>query len=141
MNKKKIKKYLLLFENLEISNINQFDELIDKNIIFVDPFNKLIGKENFKIVFKNSLQKINGPKFKVLQIISKKNIYFVKWKMNYKAFGKKQEIIGLSEIGLNDSGLIKFHYDYWDSYSQFYTKIPIIGKIFLIFLNFIKTKI
>ena len=141
MNKKKIKKYLLLFENLEISNINQFDELIDKNIIFVDPFNKLIGKENFKIVFKNSLQKINGPKFKVLQIISKKNIYFVKWKMNYKAFGKKQEIIGLSEIGLNDSGLIKFHYDYWDSYSQFYTKIPIIKKIFLIFLNFIKTKI
>ena len=141
MNKKEIKKYLLLFENLEISNINQFDELIDKNIIFIDPFNKVIGKENFKIVFKNSLQKINGPKFKVLQIISKKNIYFVKWKMNYKAFGKKQEIIGLSEIGLNNSGLIKFHYDYWDSYSQFYTKIPIIGKIFLIFLNFIKTKI
>ncbi len=141
MNKKKIKKYLLLFENLEISNINQFDELIDKNIIFIDPFNKVIGKENFKKVFKNSLQKINGPKFKVLQVISKKNIYFVKWKMNYKAFGKKQEIIGLSEIGLNNSGLIKFHYDYWDSYSQFYTKIPIIGKIFLIFLNFIKTKI
>tara|TARA_B100000131_G_scaffold304068_1_gene328727 strand:- start:913 stop:1338 length:426 start_codon:yes stop_codon:yes gene_type:complete len=141
MNKKKIKKYLLLFENLEISNINQFDELIDKNIIFIDPFNKVIGNENFKKVFKNSLQKINGPKFKVLQIISKKNIYFVKWKMNYKAFGKKQEIIGLSEIGLNNSGLIKFHYDYWDSYSQFYTKIPIIGKIFLIFLNFIKTKI
>ncbi len=141
MNKKNIKKYLLLFENLEISNINQFDELIDKNIIFIDPFNKVIGKENFKKVFKNSLQKINGPKFKVLQIISKKNIYFVKWKMNYKAFGKKQEIIGLSEIGLNNLGLIKFHYDYWDSYSQFYTKIPIIGKIFLIFLNFIKTKI
>ena len=141
MNKKKIKKYLLLFENLEISNINQFDELIDKNIIFIDPFNKVIGNENFKKVFKNSLQKINGPKFKVLQVISKKNIYFVKWKMNYKAFGKKQEIIGLSEIGLNNSGLIKFHYDYWDSYSQFYTKIPIIGKIFLIFLNFIKTKI
>ena len=141
MNKNKIKKYLLLFENLEISNINQFDKLIDKNIIFIDPFNKVIGKENFKIVFKNSLEKINGPKFKVLQIISKKNIYFVKWKMNYKAFGKKQEIIGLSEIGLNNSDLIKFHYDYWDSYSQFYTKIPIIGKIFLIFLNFIKTKI
>ena len=141
MKKKKIKKYLLLFENLEISNINQFDKLIDKNIIFNDPFNKVIGKENFKIVFKNTLEKINDPKFKVLQIVSKNNIYFVKWKMNYKAFGKKQEIIGLSEIGLNNSGLIKFHYDYWDSYSQFYTKIPIIGKIFLIFLNFIKTKI
>ena len=89
MNKQKIKKYLLLFENLETSNINQFDnKLIDKNIIFGDPFNKVIGKENFKIVFKNSLEKINGPKFKVLQIISKKKIYFVKWKMNYKHLKK-----------------------------------------------------
>ena len=51
MNKKNIKKYLLLFENLEISNINQFDELIDKNIIFIDPFNKVIGKKKFQNSF------------------------------------------------------------------------------------------
>ena len=141
MKKNNLTKYLYLFENLEISNFFQFDKLIDKNIIFVDPFNNVAGKENFKKVFQKSLQNVNNPKFKVVNIVSKKEIYYVKWKMTFKAFGKNQEIIGLSEIGLNRHGLIKFHYDYWDSFTQFYVKIPIFGKVFLLFLSFIKTKI
>ena len=141
MKKNNLTKYLYLFENLEISNFCHFDKLIDKNIIFVDPFNNISGKENFKKVFKKSLQNVNNPKFKVLNIVLKKEIYYVKWKMTFKAFGKNQEIVGLSEIGLNRHGLIKFHYDYWDSFTQFYVKIPILGKLFLLFLSFIKTKI
>ena len=141
INKKKITKYLSLFENLEVSNLIKFDNLVDKNIVFVDPFNNTIGKENFKNVFKKSLQNVNSPKFKVLNVISQKEVYYIKWKMTYKAFGKKQEIIGLSEVGLNHKGLIKFHYDYWDSFTQFYVKIPIIGKFFSTFLRFMKTKI
>ena len=141
MKKNNLTKYLYLFENLEISNFYQFDKLIDKNIIFVDPFNNISGKENFKKVFKKSLQNVNNPKFKVLNLVSKKEIYYVKWKMTFNAFGKNQEIVGLSEIGLNRHGLIKFHYDYWDSFTQFYVKIPILGKLFLLFLSFIKTKI
>ena len=141
MKKNNLTKYLYLFENLEISNFCQFDKLIDKNIIFVDPFNNVAGKENFKKVFKKSLQNVNNPKFKVLNLVSKKEIYYVKWKMTFNAFGKNQEIVGLSEIGLNRHGLIKFHYDYWDSFTQFYIKIPILGKLFLLFLSFIKTKI
>ena len=141
INKKKITKYLSLFENLEVSNLSKFDNLVDKNIVFVDPFNNTIGKENFKNVFKKSLENVNSPKFKVLNLVSKKEIYYVKWKMTFKAFGKNQEIVGLSEIRLNRHGLIKFHYDYWDSFTQFYVKIPIFGKFFLLFLSFIKTKI
>ena len=141
MKKNNLTKYLYLFENLEISNFFQFDKLIDKNIIFVDPFNNISGKENFKKVFKKSLQNVNNPKFKVLNLVSKKEIYYVKWKMTFNAFGKNQEIVGLSEIGLNRHGLIKFHYDYWDSFTQFYVKIPILGKLFLLFLSFIKKKI
>ena len=43
MEKSVVKKYIYLFSNLSPDNINEFDNLISKNIIFVDPFNNVKG--------------------------------------------------------------------------------------------------
>ena len=48
MDKENIKKYIKLFSELTPENIRLFDDLIDKNIVFIDPFNNVIGSENFK---------------------------------------------------------------------------------------------
>ncbi len=141
MINKYIKEYLNLFENLSLTNLRKFDKLIDKNIIFIDPFNNVKGKNAFKNIFKNTLTKTENPKFKVEKILSKTNLVFVKWEMTYIAFGKTQKITGLSEIVLNEKGKIKYHFDYWDSFKQFYLKIPVLGKILKIISNFIETKI
>ncbi len=138
---KKIKKYLSLFENLSIKNLNEFDDLIDNNIIFADPFNKIKGKENFKKLFKKTLKLLENPKFKIHTVSFIKNVYFVKLEMEFKAFKKEQKITGLSEIKINQNGFISEHIDYWDSFNQFYLKLPIIGKILKIFSNIIKIKI
>ena len=47
---KYFKKYVKLF-NLNLENLNKFDDLLDKNIYFEDPFNKVYGIENFKEFF------------------------------------------------------------------------------------------
>ena len=54
---------------------------------------------------------------------------------------KEQKIKGVSEIKINQNGFISEHLDYWDSFNQFYLKLPIIGKILKIFSNIIKKKI
>ena len=141
MTKIKIHKYLFLFENLTISNLNKFDDLIDEKIIFADPFNKIKGKEHFKKLFKSTLTILENPKFKILAVSYVKNVHFVKWKMEFKAFNKKQKIIGLSEIKTNKYGLISEHFDYWDSFNDFYIKLPFFGKILKIFSKFVKTKV
>ena len=41
MNKNIVKSYINLFCNLTPDNINEFDNLISKDIIFVDPFNNI----------------------------------------------------------------------------------------------------
>ena len=41
MEKIIVKNYIDLFSNLTPDNINEFDNLISKNIIFVDPFNNI----------------------------------------------------------------------------------------------------
>ena len=95
--KNKIENYVKLFETLNLENLHKFDKLLDENIYFEDPFNKVYGIENFKKIFSNTLNKLDNVEFKVLNIISKNNIYILKWEMIYFAFNKNNSIFGLSE--------------------------------------------
>ena len=136
-----IDKYVKLFKSLTPENLNKFDELLDKNIYFEDPFNKVYGIENFKRIFSNTLNKIDDVEFKVTNVISKNNIHIIKWEMIYFAFNKNNSIFGLSEVTVGKNKKIISHIDYWDSYNNFYTKIPFFGLIFKFVLNQVRKKI
>ena len=110
IKKNNIEKYVKLFENLNLENLNKFDKLLDENIYFEDPFNKVYGIKNFKKIFSNTLNKLDNVEFKVLNIIS-----------------KNKKIVS--------------HIDYWDSYNNFYTKIPIFGLIFKFVLSLVRKRI
>ncbi len=139
--KNKIEDYVKLFESLNLTNLHKFDKLLDKNIYFEDPFNKVYGIENFKKIFSNTLNKLDNVEFKVLNIISKNNIYIIKWEMIYFAFNKTNSIFGLSEVSISENNKIVSHIDYWDSYNNFYTKIPFFGLIFKFVLNLVRKRI
>ena len=136
-----IKKYVKLFKSLNMENLNKFDELLDKNIYFEDPFNKVYGIENFKRIFSNTLNKLDNVEFKVLNIISKNKIYIIKWEMIYFAFNKNNSIFGLSEVTIGINEKIVSHIDYWDSYNNFYIKIPFFGLIFKFILSLVRKRI
>ena len=139
--KNNIENYIKLFENLNLENLNEFDKLLDENIHFEDPFNKVNGIKNFKRIFSNTLKNLNDVKFKVSNIISKKNIHIIKWEMTYFAFNKSNSIFGLSEVTISENNKIVSHIDYWDSYNNFYIKIPIFGLIFKFVLSIVKKRI
>ena len=141
IKKNNIEKYVKLFKSLNIENLNKFDELLDKNIYFEDPFNKVYGIKNFKRIFSNTLNKLDNVEFKVLNIISKNNIYIIKWEMIYFAFNKNNSIFGLSEVTIGANKKIVSHVDYWDSYNNFYIKIPIFGLIFRFVLGLVRKRI
>ena len=136
-----IDNYIKLFQSLNLENLNKFDELIDKNIYFEDAFNKVYGIENFKKIFSNTLKKLDNVEFKVLNIFSKNNIYIIKWEMVFFAFNKNNSIFGLSEVTVGKNKKIISHIDYWDSYNNFFTKIPILGLIFKLVLSLVKKRI
>ena len=139
--KNKIENYVKLFESLNLKNLNKFDKLLDENVYFEDPFNKVYGVENFKRIFFNTLNKLDNVEFKVLNIISKNNIYIIKWEMIYFAFNKTNSIFGLSEVTISENNKIVSHIDYWDSYNNFYTKIPFLGLIFKFVLSLVRKRI
>jgi limonene-1,2-epoxide hydrolase len=141
IKKNNIENYVKLFESLNLKNLHKFDKLLDENIYFEDPFNKVYGIENFKKIFSNTLTKLDNVEFKVLNIISKNNIYIIKWEMIYFAFNKTNSIFGLSEVTISENNKIVSHIDYWDSYNNFYTKIPFLGLIFKFVLSLVRKRI
>ena len=129
MIKKIINKYKNAFENLEVTNINNLLNLVDDNVVFEDPFNKIIGKDNLRELFLEMFQKLQQPKFKVLNIFYKQNLAIIKWNFSCIIFRNDICFDGLSELTVNN-GKIKKHLDFWDSGKNFYTQVPILGRIF-----------
>ena len=141
MNQSYIKDYIKLFSNLNLKNIKKFDDLVDSNIVFSDPFNYFKGNNNFKKVFYHMFENVKDPKFIILDYSINKHRVFLKWKMTFYAFKSNHFIDGISEITLNNDGKINSHIDYWDSMNGLFIKLPFIGPFFRLCLKIFKVKL
>ena len=135
-----VKNYINLFNNLSPDNIDEFDNLISKDIIFIDPFNNIKGTNAFKNIFYHMFKNVKEPKFFILNYSVNKQRVFLKWKMTFFAFKSLQTIEGMSELLLNDNGKVVSHTDYWDSLNGLYIKIPFIGYFYKVSLFLFKSK-
>ena len=127
--KKIVKQYVKSFEQLKLSTIYKLIECLHENFIFIDPFNKIKGKEEFKNLLEKMFTKIKNPKFKILVIMEKKDLVLVKWNFEYRISKKRLGFNGVSEL-LIKKNLIYKHIDYWDSGKNVYSNLPLIGSIF-----------
>jgi len=127
--KKILHKYLNLFEKLQPNKIDELLSVVDEKFVFEDPFNKTKGKKEFKILLEKMFEKLENPRFEILKVYEQKLVSVIKWKFSCNFFKKKISFLGMSEIYLKNSLIIK-HIDYWDSGKNFYANLPFIGAIF-----------
>ena len=80
-------------------------------------------------MLKAMFQKTQNPSFKVIYSIGSSKQSIIKWNFSCRIFKKFIEFEGLSEIKIK-KGLIIKHEDFWDSGSNFYANIPIVGRLF-----------
>ena len=140
MKKIYINNYLNLFSNLNKENIKKFDDLVVKDIIFIDPFNNIKGLDNFKNIFYHMFDTVEEPKFDIVDYAQNKDHIFLKWKMTFYAFKASQTIEGMSDITLNKEGKVISHLDYWDSLNGIFIKLPFLGFLYKISLRMFKIK-
>jgi len=140
MKKNYINNYLNLFSNLNKENIKKFDDLVVKDIIFIDPFNNIKGLDNFKNIFYHMFDNVEEPKFDIVDYAQNKDHIFLKWKMTFYAFKASQTIEGMSDITLNKEGKVISHLDYWDSLNGIFIKLPFLGFLYKISLRMFKIK-
>ncbi len=140
MKKNYINNYLNLFSNLNKENIKKFDDLVVKDIIFIDPFNNIKGLDDFKNIFYHMFDTVEEPKFDIVDYAQNKDHIFLKWKMTFYAFKASQTIEGMSDITLNKEGKVISHLDYWDSLNGIFIKLPFLGFLYKISLRMFKIK-
>ena len=135
--------YKNIFEKMNENNLKSFDSIINENVNFEDPFNKINGKEKFISIFKNMFKKIENPRFFVLDLSvsdlrASEGIGYIRWtlKGNFKKKHKEFSIDGMSEVKFDESGKVLIHIDHWDSLTQLITKIPVVGNIVKLILKF-----
>ncbi|MEL0245731.1 MAG: nuclear transport factor 2 family protein [Alphaproteobacteria bacterium] len=123
------KKYVKSFEQLKVSTISNLVDCLHESFVFIDPFNKIIGKKSFRKFLEKMFIKIKNPKFRILNILEEKNLTLIKWNFEYEISKKKINFDGVSELIIRQN-LIYKHIDYWDSGRNVYSHLPIIGSVF-----------
>lgn len=123
------KKYVKSFEQLKVSTISNLVDCLHESFVFIDPFNKIIGKKSFRKLLEKMFIKIKNPKFRILNILEEKNLTLIKWNFEYEISKKKINFDGVSELIIRKN-LIYKHVDYWDSGRNVYSHLPIIGSVF-----------
>ena len=123
------KKYVKSFEQLKVSTISNLVDCLHESFVFIDPFNKIIGKKSFRKFLEKMFIKIKNPKFRILNILEEKNLTLIKWNFEYEISKKKINFDGVSELIIRKN-LIYKHIDYWDSGRNVYSHLPIIGSVF-----------
>ena len=140
--KEYVKKYISAYENLSINNLDTLKNKFTNDVKFEDPFNKVNGKEAVIKIFSEMFEKIDNPKFQILELSYAQNFdqkltVYLKWILNgsLKKNKKSFAIKGVSEVKFNDQGKVVKHIDYWDSMTQLIVHLPYVGGLVKTFLK------
>ena len=135
-HQKLIDAYVKAFTSLRPGNIDTLLALVEIDVVFVDPFNNLLGKAAFGAVFEHMFETTIEPQFTVsdvaLSTVRDRHVTYLRWQMTARTKGWPSvplELEGMSEIHIGDTGLVSHHIDHWDSASQLLSKLPFIGAL------------
>ena len=99
---------------------------------FRDPFSDVRGKTKIRRVFEKTYADVDDVVFRVTDQASGQHAHYLRWTFDClpKGFlGKQGRLVieGLTEVHLDDAGLVTAHLDYWDPAPGLYQRVPLLG--------------
>ncbi len=91
------------------------------------------GPEEIKAYFLQTADTMKSYEVTIDDTASSGNEHYVRWTMVFSApalnGGKPVESVGMSHVRLNSAGQVVMHQDFWDSGTNIYGQIPVVGGI------------
>ena len=128
----KAQAYAAYFEVIAPDTLDQLGAFLSDDVIFIDPFNRIESKQAMVGVFASMFEKMTSPRFEVLDVAYSQTRAYIKWRMTgivKAAPDMPFDVLGMSEVQFDESGLVVLHHDHWDSASQLLSHLPYIGWI------------
>ena len=91
------------------------------------------GPEQIMAYFHNTADTMTSYQVTIDDIASNGSEHYIRWTMVFSApklnGGKPVESCGVSHVRLNADGRVTMHQDFWDSGTNIYGQIPVLGGI------------
>ena len=121
------RKYLDFLEQADEENIGEILNYVDKEVRFKDPLHDAQGASEIHRIFKRLLTDLKKINFTTRELIATGDNAYYKWTLECYAGRKSWSIKGVTFLTIGERKLITNHIEYWDTSSQIYEKLPIIG--------------
>lgn len=120
--------YARFFETLTPERLPDLAALVTADVRFKDPFNDVRGVADMIRVLE-TMYRHGTPSFVVLDTAIGADGAYLLWRFTNDPGkgGQPLVILGMSAVRIAPDGRIREHIDHWDSGSQFYEKLPILG--------------
>jgi steroid delta-isomerase len=123
--------YVSYFERLSPETLNELDALVTPDVRFKDPFNDLRGVADMRKAMAMAFDH-GPPRFEVIDRARSDHAAYLLWRYT---LGSGFVIEGMSEIRFAPDGRISEHIDHWDSGTQLYMHVPVLGWLIRLVRN------
>lgn len=121
--------YVQFFEELSPETLDSLAQVTAPEVRFSDPFNDVRGRDAMRAVLADMFRKLGRPRFIVTHRAWDDDTAFLRWRMEARAFGGPWTVEGMSEVRFDQDGLVREHVDHWDSGTQVYARLPVLGAL------------
>ena len=99
-----------------------------EEVLFRDPFNEVRGHDAILRVLDHTRRNVKDVKVQTLDTAWSESTAYLKWEMTGRVrYVGHWSCTGMSEIGFAPDGRIASHVDHWDTATQLYAHLPVVG--------------
>jgi steroid Delta-isomerase len=125
--------YRRYFEALSPQTLGGLRTLAAPDLHFRDPFNDVIGADKVIRSLELGYRHASDMRFEFLDEAWSGRTCYYRWRFFFRpkrfSGGRLWTIDGMSEVRFDERGLAVEHLDHWDAASQFYARLPLLGRL------------
>lgn len=128
----RLQQVIRFFEQIDVSNVSQLEQIYTPEAFFKDPFNEVQGIAAIIRIFRHMFDQVDSPRFIVTHSMLSGDQAFLTWDFLFrmKRFSADEQCIrGATHVRFAPDGRICFHRDYWDAAEELYEKLPVLGSL------------
>ena len=114
-------------ETLSPETLADLTQFVTPDVHFVDPFNDVRDADAMRRVFEDMFETVGDISFQVDSLCVDGAVALMAWRFSGTLRGRSFTLDGMSKLRFADDGRVCEHIDHWDSATQFYLRLPVIG--------------
>ncbi|MEQ8344507.1 MAG: nuclear transport factor 2 family protein [Sneathiellaceae bacterium] len=125
-----VARYAAFFDRMTAARVPELAALVAPDVHFRDPFNDVRGAGAMLRIMAHMFETCDEAEFTVTGAMARDGRAYLTWIFRFrpKRFrGPPWHVDGVTELRFDAAGQVTQHLDFWDSGSQFYAHLPVLG--------------